>query len=219
MCATTTTPPHHRNHHHTNIPPPPHNHHHTTPPRQHTLTPPHHRLETTAPPTTAAAVCRGGNALDSFRTPAATRTGSGCGVHCGCPVPAQAAHACRSYSLAYLPNGDAGSGAKVGLRRPTLLAVQAVHLARNTVQRATRAAVHRCTAGRMQHAPLQTGVPAALRRQTIGRQGPAPAPRIHSVMNRESVVMVWPCWFCLMISPVRHRRRSRRSIRLGAPSA
>ena len=41
----------------------------------------------------------------------------------------------------------------------------------------------------------------------IGRQGPGPASRISFCHESrvESVVMVWPCWFCLTISSMRYR--------------
>ena len=171
VCATTTTAPHHRNHHH------------STSPRQHTITPPHHHLVTTPPLTTAAAamVCCGGNALDSFRPPAVTRT------DCGCTVPAQPMRAaatrsrtCRTETRA----AEARSALRLSIRLHCLQC-SAVRLVRNNVQRATlRAGSTSMYNG--PHATRTIADPRACRfAPTSGGKDQGQRLAFHSVMNRE----------------------------------
>ena len=166
----------------------------------------------------------GGNALDSFRSPAVTRTDCGGGVHCGCTVPAQPMRAAATRSRTCRTETRAAEPRSVGsppTYPPTLLAVQcsAVHLVRNNGQRATLYAqagtfdVQRAACNTHHRRPACLPLCA-----DIGRQGPGPASRIsfchESRVCRDGLaVLVLSHGFIRALS-----RRLRRSIRRGAPS-
>ena len=160
----------------------------------------------------------GGNALDSFRPPAVTRT------DCGCTVPAQPMRAAATRSRTCRTETRAAAARSV-LRLPIYLSIrlrclQCSAVASRAEQRTTSDTTRR------QHIDVQRAAcnthhcrPACLPLcADIGRQGPGPASRIS--FCHESRV----CRDGLAVLGLSHgffralSRRLRRSIRRGAPS-